>query len=333
MKKLFAVVLVFMLVLCGCGKEPVSSSSGIVSSNFSSSLPQSTDNETILTRLPEENELSKWNTQNATNVMRCNPCLYDNETLYYSGSYYAGGTDYEEALFVEKNHDTQIILNKWAGCIYLSGNKIYYSTSDEKIYGINTDGTEQKIIADNNGKNIVVFCDEILYVSYDDWKIHKISSNGTDTVLDTRYNVLQYMIYNGKIFYGAFKDERSDIFDLRCFDPQTKEDLLVVKEIMSFIVAYDKLYVVDSEWVLQEYNYELKLIKEISNNVYEAIYPYEDAIYYFVEDSDKKRLERYDYRNKISKTVLTMQEMGYLCGPYIYSNMYEGGTSIFLWNK
>jgi len=331
MKKIFAVVLVFMLVLCGCGTQTQDD----ISSVFTSSLPQSTDNETTLTRLPAENELSKWNTQNATNVMRCNPCLYYNGTLYYSGSYYAGGSDYEEALFVEKNYDKQIILNKWAGCIYLSSDKIYYSTLDEKIYSINTDGTEQKIIADNDGKNIVTFCNEILYVNYDDWKIHKISADGTDTVLDTRYNVLQYMIYNGKIFYGAFKDELSNVFDLRCFDPQTKEDLLVVKEIMSFVVAYDKLFVVDSEEVLQEYNYELKLIKEISNSVYAEIYPYEDALYYFVfvEDSDEKKFERYDYRNKISKTVSTMQEIGYLCGPYIYSNMYEGGTGIYLWDK
>lgn len=326
MKKLFALVLALLFVLCSCDKADNTASDPNTSSTISK-------NESVGIKVDPSADYSEWDTKNAYNVMRCSGFTYDDKTktLYY-GKHQMKGDKFEYSLVAVKDGKTQTLLNSGATCLAVSGSKLYYTT-DEQIMCMDLETKKTSVIATVSAKNIVPYWDGIMYITYADKRIHSINSEGKESVIDTALSVQQFMLYNGKIYYGGFVGAMSNIFELRCYNPATRTDTRVLDEsICNFDIAYDKICAANENNVPTLYEINGELIESVHPNELGAFYLMESGLMYITGDVNKKNLVEYSYDKKTTKTLVADVDCQFVCGPYLCSSEYEKCT-VKLWKE
>lgn len=322
MKKIFALILALLLVLCSCDKADNTASD----SNASSTISK---NELVGIEADPSADYSEWNTKNAYNVMWCSSFSYDDktETLYY-GKYEMKNDKFENSLVSVKDGKTETLSDESADCLYVFDNKLYYTT-DENVMCMDLETKKTSVIANVSAKNIVPYWDGIMYITYDDYKIHSINSEGKESVVDTALSVQQFMLYNGKIYYGGFVGAMSNIFELRCYDPATRTDTRVLDEsICGFDIAYDKICATNENGV--------PILYEINGELIESVHPDEFGAFYLTETGlmyiDKKNLVEYNYDKRTTKTLASNIDCQFVCGPYLCLSDYEK-SEVKLWKE
>ncbi|MBQ7799097.1 MAG: hypothetical protein IJ370_01255 [Oscillospiraceae bacterium] len=326
MKKLFAVVLILALALCGCAQKPEDKNSSGISDLENAGNSGASD-------VSFNKERAKWNTKNTANVVWCSSFCYDDETdtLFYNSTEIKNGK-YSYSIVAKKGDEEKVLSKESAGCLYVFENKIYFS-NDSQILCMNTDGTGRKVILESSGKNILPYWDGVLYINYDDWKIHRIAPDGSESILNTQMKVSQFMIYDGIIFYGGFRNELGTMFELRYFDPVTETDGLLFEDVCEFDIANDRFYIKNENNVLSVYGFDLEFVETIAYDVKYHFYAYDDYLMYLTGNiGEDARLVRYDYKTNENKTLYTSECREFLCGPYICEENYEG-THIERWQQ
>ncbi len=306
MKKILAAVLLIATMLCGCDQKDGANTLSIVG----------------------KSELKNYNTKNFYNVAFGSEFWYDDgtETLYYCDTKYKNDK-FTYALVAEKDGKQTVISQESASCIYVFGDKIYFS-NDSEIISINKDGSGRTVLGKASAVNIIPYWDGILYRSHDDNKIHKITKNGNDIALATERKVAQFMLYNGLIYYCGYPETMSTSYELRCFDMETGLDYVVIFDegISHFDIYNDKFFILNENDVLEIIDFNSDVSENVRYNVYENFYPRSDGLYYFTKDTeDTVCLVKYDYETGESKTVYISDHSEFLCGPFICSSdyMYE----------
>lgn len=320
MKKLFAVVLVLMLVLCGCGKESVSSSTEIISSGFSSSdvfdlssiAPVESDTSSSLYIAPT-GEYSKWNTKYFTNNFFSGKFYYDEQqdTYYYAKMEFRDEI-YTYSLIAEKNGVKRVISNEPAWDIYLFEDKLYY-TNGEEIISINTDGSNRTVLKKtDDAKFIYPYKEDVYYCSNYDWKLHKISSDGTETVIDTGdKQVHYYVIYEDKIYYGGYPDIYL-LTNIYSIDIETHEQKLVFDELTyMFEILNDKIYFISEEDEVVRCNLDGTNREKIVSEGTAKFFVYSDKIIYFPIKG--RAVREFDLRTCSSKRLFFSGEVWHQC--------------------
>ena len=306
MKKLFAVVLILALALCGCKNVSQKENLG---------------------------DVSKWNTKLFDAAHDGGLFFYEeqNDTLFYRKSDGNG----KFSLAAKKGDDVKILCNEPAYCIYALEDKVYYSNG-EQILSINADGTGRKVLADAKAKGIAVLGKDVLYLSEKDWKIHKIAPDGTDTRISTFYRVANFMIYNGKIYFCGFVSvDMSTGYTLCYYDAETQsDDALIMESVTWFDIEDDVVYacVKDEGERVRKYDINGKLLEESVSpeSTYSFCLVDKEPVYVKSPDGENTYVFSYDNDKCVTELQYVTEERDWkLCGPYLCA--YDDGEHIERW--
>ncbi len=314
MKKLFAIVLILALALCGCAEKPDISSSSVILNeetpdilNSSNDLSVESDVSTSSFSQPTK-EYSKWNTVNFSSNVWGGTFCYDkqNDTYYYQRTEFKN-EKYNYAIIAEKDGEKHIISEEAAWYMYFFEGKIYY-TNGEEIVSINADGSERKVLAKtDSAKLIYPYKEYVYYCSSYDWKLHKISPDGTDRIVETRdMKVHYYMIYEDKIYYAGYP-EISISTNLYSLDIETGEQKLLFDELFYGVeIANDKVYFVSENDEIICCNLDGSNREKLISEGTSTAFVYSDKIIYFPINSID--VKKFDLKTEESRTIALIDD-------------------------
>ncbi len=304
MKKLFAVVLLLSLALCGCKIVPQKQNVG--------------DN-------------SNWNTKLFEAKHDGGLFFYDeqSDTLFYRKS---EGND-KFSLVSKKGDSIKTLSNETACFICAFEDKVYYSNG-EQLLSINADGTGRKALADAKVRGITVLGEDVLYLSEKDWKIHRISPDGTDTIISTFYNVANFMIYNEKIYFcGFLSGNMSSSYALCYYDTDSQIDnLLIMDSVTWFDIEDDTVYACVEDKTVKKYDIKGNLLEEsvAPQDTYNFCLVDGEPVYVKSPDGENTLVFSYDYENCVANVQYVTETRDWrLCGPYLCA--YDDAEYIEKW--
>lgn len=332
MKKLFAVVLILALALCGCAQKPEDKNSSVFSNEESSVVSTSSnvlsiESETSTSSFSEFTKVySKWTTLNCVNSLYGGYLYYDqqSDTFYYQK---AEVKDSDNAFCLVSNKDgvERIISREAAKYIYVLDNKIYF-TNGKEIVRINTDGSEREVLTKaEEAQFIYPYKDDVYYCTNYEAKLHKISPDGTDRIVETGDKLVHYyMIYEDKIYYAGFPD-LSISTNLYSLDIETGEEKLLFDELVyGAEVINDKIYFISENDEMICCNLDGSNRQKLVSGCSLMFFVYSDRLIYFPRTGID--IKEYSFRTGQIKTVGSSDDgVWYRCNDEFIASVTDDG--------